>query len=274
MTPGTAAKLVRGAAVGAAVALGVVILTLLVTVLASVVQAHACFADMATMPAVDVDAATWRTGDLILTQHAAWALDAVPLVRNFCVHAGVVWVHPTYGPCVVDTHLTRKKDERQLRDVRTGERPLGGTRVVCVGEYVREYGGRVVRRPLVRGQVDAAALASAVDDWATHQPFDPLVSAGQPLVMMGIGASAWSRPLARALAAVGGPMYDGAGARLRGVYCTELVAELLQRAGALDPSFPAHVCSPVAFSSRAGIIDAAGAVRGVAWGPEERLTCR
>jgi hypothetical protein len=261
---------VRGAAIGIGVTVGVLVLVAIVMTLVFVFHIQVKGPDLRNAPVRVAADVPWRDGDLILTQHRAYNLDAFPIVHRMPVHVGLIWNHPTFGPCVVDTHEAHRQDE-QMPDALTNTRPRAGTRIVRVADYLKEYDGKVFRRPVVQGVVNNAALSDAVEGWALYQPFDPWVSKGQPLYIAAIGLSSMLPGAALALARMPGPSHDRTRKRLRGVYCTELAAKLLQKAGAIDPAYHAHVCSPLAFTSSSGQIDKAARVRGIAWGPEERI---
>lgn len=261
----------RGFGVGVAVAAALVLALVLTcggVLVTHVVRHVPDLVHAPTRPLADV---TWANGDIILTQNFAYGLAHVPVAGNVPIHVGLVWLHPLHGAVVVDTHHVTCDGDAHLVDVRDGARHLSGVRIVRVADFLRDYRGAVWRRPVVRGTVDGGALAAAV---AAHEhvPFDLLVSKGQPLVLAGIALANIMPRAAEALAAAGGPMYTRSGARLRGVYCTELAARLLQQAGAMDAAYASHLCSPLALTSGVGAFDAAAArVGAVAWGKEERL---
>lgn len=219
--------------------------------------------DIYAAPVVSAAAAPWRDGDLVLTQAGANGLAAYPVVNRVLVHAGLVWVHPTLGPCVVET------SGGPLPDALSGTAKTG-VRVCRVPDYVAECAGGAWRRALCRGQLDAAALAAAVA-WAYEQPFDAYVhGVASPAWVLAISASAAAPALSRFIATHVVPSHDAAGARLRGVYCSELVAELLKRAGGIDAAFDSHLCYAGGFTSTHRQLDDR-ALNGIAWGPEERL---
>lgn len=259
-----------GAGVGAGIGVAVVLGALVVVFVLFLVHLRASTPDIAAAPVVSAMSTTWHDGDLILTQHHAYQLNAIPVLNRMPVHVGLVWVHPTFGPCVVDTHEAHRPHE-QMPDAFTNTRPRAGTRVVRLADYIKEYRGIVLRRPVVRGVVNHAALADAIENWALYQPFDYWVSRMQPAYITAIGMSSAVPRVAQLMARLLGSSHDQHKRRLRGVYCTELAAKLLQRAGALDPAFHSHLCSPVAFTSACGQIDRAAALHGIAWGPEERV---
>lgn len=254
------------------IGLGIVAILLLLLLLGGVLLFHIGVQgpDLHGAPISVFSDVSWANGDLILTQHRAYGLHTYPIVHRAPVHVGLVWVHPTLGPCIVDTHVAHRPHE-QLPDARSKTRPRAGTRIIRMADFLQEYEGLVFRRPVVRGALDTAAFVAAIEQWAVFQPFDPWVSKGQPAFLLGITASSISRPFAHAVASLAGPCHDAQGKRLRGIYCTELTAKLLQRAGALDPAYPAYLCSPLAFTSRIAQIDRAADPYGVAWGPEERI---
>lgn len=260
----------RSACVGAGIGVAVVLGALVILFSLFLVHVQASTRDIQAVPVVNAMSTTWHNGDLILTQHHAFHLATIPVLCRMTVHVGLVWVHPTFGPCIVDTHEAHRQHE-QMPDVFTNTRPRAGTRVVRLADYIKEYDGIVLRRPVVRGAVNGAALADAIENWALYQPFDHWVSHAQPMYLAAIGISSAMPRTAQWLARLPGPSHDTHKHRLRGVYCTELAAKLLQRVGALDPAYHSHVCSPLAFTSACGQIDRAAAPYGIAWGPEQRV---
>lgn len=219
--------------------------------------------DIHAAPHVSVATAAWSNGDLILTQPRAYGLAAYPLVNRALVHAGLVWTHPRLGPCVVETTGSPLPDALS-GTVRTG------VRVCPVLDFAAECAGDAWRRPVCRGQLDAAALSAAVA-WAYDQPFDSYVhGVASPAWVLAIATSASAPALSRFISKHVVPSHDAAGTRLRGIYCSELVAELLKRAGAIDAAFDAHLCYAGGFTSTQRQLDDR-ALNGIAWGPEERL---
>jgi len=255
-----------GVAVGSACACGVLLVCVIVFVLLVLVHCAQC-PDIHAAPVVNSRAptTTWHDGDLILTQHSNYGLHKYPFVHRVLVHAGIVWIHPEMGPCVVDASGEKRADA-------LSKTQKSGVRVSTIEDYLTEFPGFVWRRPVIRGRVDNALLSEAVTTWAAAQPFDPLVhEIKNPAWVLAIAASAFLPALAQFIETYVVPAHDSQGTRLRGVYCSELVAKLLQKTGALDPAFPAHLCYAGGFTSTHRQIDAA-TLNGLQWGREERLT--
>ena len=226
--------------------------------------------DLAHAPVVYADSATWHDGDLLLMQHDVYNL-TMPIACDIPVHLGIVWVHPTLGPCFVDSHMSQKPTDI-FQDALSNRGSTVGTRVMRIADFMRVYQGTVYRRPRTGGHIEPAAMAAAVE-WAREQPFDSFVANGRPLIIAGICTSTMFPTASRALMHAGGPMYDATNARLRGMFCTELVAEILKRVSALDPAFVSHIASPLAFTSSMAHIDVAAAAlpARLTWGREERV---
>lgn len=268
-----AAAAARGAARGAGAAVLAALLVAAAFALALVAHARANSVFLPAAPRVPFHAVRWRSGDIILTQHAARVLAHARGLAHITVHAGIVWVHPTLGPLVIDADA--RPADSGLPDVRLQRRPprdnATALRVVRADDFVRFYRGRVWRRPRTHGAFDERGLAAALAGWAAAVPFDALVDSKQPLLLMGLAASTLAPRLARALVACGGGV-TARGRRVRGVYCTEMALWLLHAAGLVDATaLPhPHLVSPLIFNSATARVDAL-ALGGAAWGGEEEV---
>ena len=219
--------------------------------------------------AIKQQPASWRNGDLIFITRWPEGLYTLPGLRHWVQHAGIVWEHPTEGVCVVDmndwTVLT-------MLDLRTGATDAT-RRVVRAAEYVAKYPGLVWRRPLVRGALDPAAYATALE-WGLTRPYNHGISFNSDEFqfnnLLAVVVSAFSPALAQRLTSQQEAPIDNA--EKYGVMCSQMVLAVLQRVGALPLDFPSHIVGPHALTHKVGMLDAAGLRTGFAWGPEQLVT--
>lgn len=135
-----------------------------------------------------------KTGDLILSLHDAhmstyktFGALGQDLASFATLHAGVVWVHPVHGPCLVQgvngTFVGRSnlsKDEAQSAlgetdctfDALTGKHFVFGVSIVPLERFLGCYDGTIMARLLRDGiDVNETAFEAMLEGWLLKQPF-------------------------------------------------------------------------------------------------------
>jgi hypothetical protein len=151
-----------------------------------------------------------------------------------------------------------------------------GVRAVRWSEYVNSVDNVLYIRKLEQGSIDSKAVKRLVDDWAVNIDFETRIADSMTIdLTVAIGfVPVWPR-LAE-WCAKAAKLHEKQ--RRKGqAFCSEFVAELLQRLGAIDPHFQElYRVSPASLLQTAGVLDrlALTSPLGTRWGEDRMLVRR
>ena len=269
----TAFALLCGAALGvfvAAVCLGVCVLYATLWHLARGVPANT--------RVVPLESVNWRTGDIVITTHYNDDFSDV-VKKRMPNHAGLVWVHPDHGTCIVETGYLPFASTNEPVCVIANACTFDGTRVTKLADYVRAYPYLCLyHRPYLGPCISSTDFAVVVNA-AMLVPFEPLLSSKiHAGFYVGVGMISMAPPFGHVGKMLVGTARSNAAMSntntntnaLQGVICSELIVQMLQALGVIDSDADAML-TPTGLASPSGCLDR---IAGGKWGTEHRVTTR
>ena len=173
------------------------------------------------------DLSLFNTGDLILFKHNRYKTPWMLGIDRIASHMGVVWRHPTQGPCVIDMNPTRTGPyghKLPMEPVLEGESIL----VLKLSDVVQHYPGTVYWRSLRTALSPAQEFkfSERLLTWALALEYEQSIREREVVSWFALAISpffAWLSHLLVPFSSLTSPRTAS--------FCTEVVAELLDAAG-------------------------------------------
>lgn len=215
-----------------------------------------------------------KTGDIVTMHYLGHGMIGIPVAEHWPTHAGFVWVKPD-GQAVV-LECTKFSAPALPNVLEATVNKVRGVRAVPWAEYVNAIDNVLYIRELTGGSINSEDVEKQVNEWAVHLDFETRIADSMTIdLTIAIGFvpvwpkfSEWCAKAAK---------LTEVNRRKNQAFCSEFVAQLLQRVGGIDPDFKElYRVSPASLLQTAGVLDrlALKSPRGTRWGQDRMLVRR
>jgi hypothetical protein len=215
-----------------------------------------------------------KTGDIVVMHYLGHGMIGIPVAEHWPTHAGFVWVKPDGKAVVLEcTKFSAPALPNVLEQTKKKER---GVRAVPWEEYVNAIDNVLYIRELTEGTISSKDVETQVNDWAVHLDFETRIADSMTLdLTVAIGfVPVW--PKFSEWCAKAAKLHE-LKRRKKQAFCSEFVAQLLQKVGGIDPDFKElYRVSPASLLQTAGVLDTLSlkSPRGTRWGQDRMLVRR
>lgn len=211
-----------------------------------------------------------KTGDIVVMHYLGHGMIGIPVAEHWPTHAGFVWVRPDGKTVVIEcTKFSAPLLPNVLKQTQKKER---GVRAVLWEDYVNAIDNVLYIRELEKGKISTYEVEKLVNEWAVNIDFETRIADSMTFdLTVAIGFvpvwpkfSQWCAEKAK---------LDKFEKRKGQAFCSEFVAQLLHKLGALQGNYnELYKVSPASFLKTAGVLDAL-AKPGMRWS-EDRMIVR
>jgi hypothetical protein len=212
-----------------------------------------------------------KTGDIIMVHYQGHGMMGIPVAEHWPTHAAIVWVRADRRVVVLEcTKFSAPALPNVLTKTKDREH---GVRAVPWAEYLNSVDNVMYIRQLTKGSFSDEIMQTVVEQWAPTIDFEKRVSESMTLdVTCAIGfVTVWpefSKWCGRAA------HLDEAHNRSTRSFCSEFVSKVLQKLGAIPPSFQDHYrMGPASFLQTTKVFDRLTQGSGYEWA-EDRMIVR
>lgn len=217
---------------------------------------------------------TPKTGDILMVHYLGHGMVGIPVAEHWPTHMGMVWVQENGRAVVLEcTKFSAPALPNLLKETLDKER---GVRAVPWDDYINSVDNVLYIREITKGSVDTHLVHKIISQWGVHIDFETRIADSMTFdLTVAIGfLPVW--PKLSAWCAKAAKLHEFR-RRDKQAFCSEFISRLLQKLGAIDPSYEHHYkVTPASFLKTVGTLEklSLNSSLGLEWGEDRMLVRR